>query len=119
MTDFERINAPRVAKIMETLDLIAKSARSQRVEGGLEHAALLRPVWDRLDRLGCDLLDAEREAIKAASPGPIIELPKPRSQDQRSDMALRATLEQAPLADLPMAMAVIMNRVDELIAEKK
>ncbi len=45
MSDFTRINAPRVAKIEARLSVIRKSARSQNI-GNDEIAALLAPVVD-------------------------------------------------------------------------
>lgn len=47
MTDFERINGPRVEKIIGMLDTISKSANSQRVSEQ-EIAALLAPVAQRM-----------------------------------------------------------------------
>ena len=118
MTDYERINAPRVEAIGKILDLIDKSARSQRVHGALEHAALLKPVLDRLTAIGVD------DVRPAILPQPEADertnaVQTPRSQTLRSDMALRATLEQAPMEDLSMAMAVIMSRVDDLIHRQR
>ncbi|MEL6509065.1 MAG: hypothetical protein AAFQ32_04695 [Pseudomonadota bacterium] len=47
MTDFERINKPRVAKIMAMLDTIDKSARSQRVDNHV-HDKLLDQIRTRI-----------------------------------------------------------------------
>jgi hypothetical protein len=48
MTDFERINGPRVEKINAMLDTIDKSAKSQRI-GEEDIAALLAPIAQRLN----------------------------------------------------------------------
>lgn len=104
MGDFERINTPRVERILETLDLIAKSARSQRLEGAFEHAALLRPVLDRLTELGTQ--DAAEIIDKPATPAPA-----PRQE--RLDMQLADMAREAPMKDLVRTIAVFLTRLDE------
>lgn len=103
MDDFVRINQPRVEKILGILDTIDKSARSNKVHDGFEHAALLRPIWERIDKVGCALIDP---------PAPIV----PRTP-QRQDIEIADAARNAPLRDLLGAMAVMLNRIDELLAE--
>jgi hypothetical protein len=47
MTDFERINAPRAAKIVDMLRVIDASARSQKASPE-EVRTLLQPVYEKL-----------------------------------------------------------------------
>ena len=74
-SEFERINAPRVAKLIKMLEVIETSARSNRVP---EHelAALLRPV--------AQALPAAKQA--AAAQGPGVPIPGRDRADIRAAM---------------------------------
>ena len=92
MSDFTRINAPRVGKILETLAIIDKSARSNGATPE-DVAALLAPIGWRF----------ATPQTSAPAPG------------QRSDIAIADAAREAPLRDLVRAMAVLLNRIDEEI----
>lgn len=125
MSDFERINSPRVDKIIAMIDTIEKSARSNRVDP----SPMLARVHARL-MAGGVLVDAP------PSPG----MPAPRGLPEPSGSGMpppsnttaprpvtstptwwniRQAAEQADLSDLGVALAVYMNRVDELLHERK
>lgn len=103
-SEFVRINAPRVDKIIAAIEVIEKSAKSNKAED--EMSALLAPiktrlrVWQAADTT---------TAIEAAGSPPIART------TAASWFALREAAQTAPLEQLPTVMAVIMNRVDELI----
>lgn len=83
-TDFARINAPRVAKVLEILDLVGKSAASQRATGE-ERAKLLAPIVDTVEAYAPHLfLGDETEAQAEKKP-------------EQEDMAAGA-VERAPVA---------------------
>lgn len=68
MTEFARINQPRVDKILAALDTIEKSARSNRTEAA-EVAELLAPLAERIAALTAAPDQAEGTAtVEAASP---------------------------------------------------
>ena len=103
-SDFVRINAPRVDKIIAAIEVIEKSAKSNKAED--EMSALLAPVMTRL-RVW-QAADAPT-AIEAAGSPPMARTPA------ASWFVLREAAQDAPLNQLTPVLAVIMNRVDELI----
>lgn len=102
--DFQRINEPRVQKIMSMLDTIMKSARSNNADPSL----LLLPIRSRL-------LQETRTPISAVLPGTETPVttpqPQTRSQNHWSDAIEMA--RTAPLLDAVAAMQVILTRIDE------
>lgn len=94
-------NQSRVTRIVEVLDLIHKSARSQKA-GPDEERELLQPVFDKLGKMGWHISTGSAGA--ATRPGNII--PPPWAD-------VRQMSQQATLRDLTIAMAVYLNRIDE------
>ena len=106
MTDFERINQPRVEKITAMLEVIEKSGRSNRAGEG-DYTALLKPVAERLR----DLAGATPEPINPPKSEPA--QPAQRPDRSPSWVTIREAAQQASLEDLTYAMAVYLNRIDE------
>lgn len=107
MTDFERINGPRVEKIKDMIAVIEKSARSNKVRPDEIHS-LMKPVFHAL----------------LVTTGKVPEAPPVASQDPREGAPsrpskphywndVRAMAEEASLSDLTYAMAVYINRLDD------
>jgi len=103
-------NRKRVEKIVEIIELINKSAQSNKVTPE-ELAEMLSPVISATAGV--------RFVETGEPPADSVEPPKVRERLQRFDMELADACRDAPLWALPRAMAVIMNRVDELIAENE
>ncbi len=101
-------NTGRVAKMIETLRLIQKSAQSNRAADH-EVAAMLQPLTDELAALGA------AAPLTAAAQG---------NTEQRGSWTGKAPqwasvhdmAEQADLKDLTVAMAVYLNRIDEALS---
>ena len=66
MNDFERINAPRVQKVLKMLDTIETSAKSNRAEDRM--AQLLEPLRKRLSIEAAPSVD---HPVSAAPPAPL------------------------------------------------
>ncbi|WP_298571953.1 hypothetical protein [uncultured Aliiroseovarius sp.] len=100
-------NEGRVLKMVETLQLILKSAQSNRAEDA-DVQNMLRPLTDELAGLG---------AVAAPTVAQDV------SQEQRGTWTSKAPhwasvhdmAEQADLKDLTVAMAVYLNRIDEVL----
>lgn len=105
MTEFERINAPRVQKIIAMLEVIDKSARSQRI-GEAEIASLLAPIAQRLT-------DTEFGDTPVEDEPPMT----PKNHQASPWENMRQCAEDAPLDDLTVAMAVYLNRIDEYLSQ--
>lgn len=103
MTDFERINGPRVDKIMGMLEVIEKSAKSQRVDNA-EHDQLLDPI-----RRSLGAIEPKPQAEVAVKENAALQ--KPASKLTGWD--IRTVAQEASLDDLTFAMAVYLNRIDE------
>lgn len=95
-------NYVRVKRMVEFLDLIEASAASNRA-GPMELAEMLRPL---LDRLGA-YVPAKAAAEAAVPSAP----PKPGSHAAWN--TIRQMAEEAPLADLTVALAVYLSRIGE------
>lgn len=101
-------NLGRVKKMIETLQLIVKSAQSNRADDEAIRD-LLRPLTDELAALGANI------------PRPVTEQ---RSAEQKGSWTGKAPqwasihdmAEQADLNDLTVAMAVYLNRIDEALS---
>jgi len=93
-------NRKRVAKIVETLELISKSAQSNKASYE-EVQPLVQPALDVLT----DLVGAPAE--------PEVEV-KPNFTP-RKDIQIREMAREADLKDLTMAMAIYLDRIDELL----
>lgn len=111
-------NHGRASKIVETLALIEKSATSNKATTE-EVATMLAPVVAKLDALG--VLDAPAasgdpapsDVDKVDVPGGAWASDKhPSKQATLHDLAVTA-----PLKDLSIVMAVIMNRFDEFVGD--
>jgi hypothetical protein len=128
MTDFVRINQPRVEKILAMLDTIDKSARSQRVPDS-ETAALLQPIAQRLTDVEYGDTPVEDEppihlvpVAKGISLGEIAVVSSGsggRSKREPAWVGIRKAAEEASLEDLTYAMAVYLNRIDEKLKGEK
>lgn len=116
-------NRGRVERMVETLGLLQKSARSNKADDG-EIERLLIPMLAALGELGIvttrgvppppvsasyEERKAQEDAQRWLPPG----MQKPTWADVR-EMA-----EKAPLPELSAALAVYMNRVDEALAERR
>lgn len=112
MTDFERINGPRVQKIIDMLEVINKSARSQRV-GEAQIASLLSPIAQRMIDVEYGDTPVEDE------PSPQPSAPSKGTPKEPLYITIKRTAEDAPLADLTYAMAVYVNRIDEHLKQPK
>lgn len=101
-------NRGRVLKMVETLQLILKSAQSNRAEV-TDIQDMLRPLTDELAGL-----------VVAAAPTVAQDV----RQEQRGSWTGKAPqwasvhdmAEQADLKDLTVAMAVYLNRIDEALS---
>lgn len=102
-----KTNRGRVKKIIETLDLIQKSAKSNNAAPE-KISEMLAPVQVAI---GSTKPDESRpnSGDSKASVKPV------QTTKQRVDMELAEACREAPIWALPRVMAVIMNRVDELI----
>lgn len=94
-------NQSRVTRIVEVLDLIHKSARSQKA-GPDEERELLQPVFDKLEKMGWHL----KPAGAVTRPGNIT----PPQWD-----TVRRMSHEASLTDMTIAMAVYLSRIDEAL----
>ena len=76
MTDFHRINAPRIAKIEAMIATIRKSAKAQKISAG-DVAELLAPVAALVAPVPTVTIvsDVEKQRIAEAGPGGYIALP--------------------------------------------
>lgn len=113
MTDFNRINEPRVEKIMAMLDTIDKSAKSNKADS----ATLLEPVRLRLNRQ--TVVVPTHRPVAATLPGWNAPAPAPAQpmsgKSHWSDVIEMA--RTAPLADCVAAVGVIMSRVEEELGQ--
>lgn len=92
-------NDGRVRKIVELLDLIQKSARSNRV-GADDEQAMLKPVFDKLSEMGWHI------ATGATNPD------TKGGQKDAPWFTVYQMAQEADLKDLTRAMAVYLNRID-------
>ena len=113
MTDFHRINEPRVEKIMQMLDTIDKSARSNKADA----APLLEPVRLRLNKTVPTGANKFRSYLLPGMPGWDASAPaQPMSgKSHWSDVIEMA--RTAPLSDCVAAVSVIMNRIEEELTD--
>lgn len=101
-------NRGRVAKTIEILELIEKSARSNRVEAE-EIAALLAPIVAKVKDL-----TGEGEGPSTSVQSEIEAAPEVMSRPGNKEARwyrLRKEAEEAPLEDLLGVVAVIFDRV--------
>ncbi|MGB3247385.1 MAG: hypothetical protein WBB25_22860 [Sulfitobacter sp.] len=101
-------NLGRVQKMIETLQLIVKSAQSNRADDDAIRD-LLRPLTDELAALGANSPRPVTEQCSAQQKGSWTG--KTPQWASVHDMA-----EQADLKDLTVAMAVYLNRIDEALS---
>lgn len=108
-------NQGRVTKIVEILELIEKSATSNKADTG-EISIMLAPVVAKLDSMEMSL------PPEPPTPAEKEEDPVPggawaASQNPCKRALLRDLAATAPLKDLSVVMAVVMDRFDELVEE--
>lgn len=103
-------NEARVRKMVETLTLIRKSARSNNAAPA-EIVTLLGPLFAALAELGIKA-DHERRLMRDTATG------KRGSCTGRAPQwaSIRDMAEQANLKDLTYAMAVYLDRIDEALS---
>ena len=106
MNDFQRINEPRVEKIMSMLDTVMKSARSNNADPSL----LLLPIRNRL-------LQETRTPASAVLPGTTPHVAASGPKSHWSDAIEMA--RTAPLSDAIAAMQVILTRIDDELGESQ
>ena len=119
-------NTTRVQKMIETLGLILKSAHSNQAE---PHAIqdMLRPLTDELAKLGVNTVGTIPEQEEQAQQEELWQQDK--QDNTRSSIAqektwggkspqwqnVREMAEKAELKDLVYALAVFMNRIDDVL----
>lgn len=104
MSDFSRINRPRVVKILGQLANIQTSARSQRATTD-EIAELLGPVHVQLDEWG--------QSMAPDVPAPTTNPGGQHTHTQSHWNSVIHMARTAPLKDAIAAMSIIANRVEE------
>jgi hypothetical protein len=104
MTDFERINGPRVEKIVKMLEVIETSAKSNKAMDEL--AALLAPVSRKLEQ-------APYQTLGQAMSQTLGQAPSQKTGRSPAYIDIREAAKSASLKDLTYAMAVYINRIDE------
>jgi hypothetical protein len=125
MTVLNDTNRGRVAKMVETVALIEKSALSNKASQE-DLWALLSPIVDAIQLL----LDAEArpndapaeagDGLEAEEPTIVIQHDKPLTgQKPARWFTIYQLAQEAPLDELTRAMAVFLNRVDELLADER
>lgn len=113
MSFYNDTNQGRINKIMDILALIDKSAKSNQVTPEQIFAYLERPINEIGRMSGMDTYPSE----------PVNNVPEPAPQKVSSNIQkptwadVREMAETCPLKDLSVAMAVYMNRVDELLSD--
>jgi hypothetical protein len=108
-------NHGRVYKMVDLLDLIEASEKSNRAKWQ-ETAAMLNPILARLTRYQGHPIDAPRAAPIEAPAAPVAA-PKPGSHAAWN--SVREMAEQAELADLAAAVAIFTTRLDDALAEMR
>jgi hypothetical protein len=122
-------NRTRVLKIVEILDLIAKSAESNRSDLAAVRA-MLAPVTMRLDQLTTspetESAEAPAEAVETVTAHPPCQPIAPREDQPRDTWGdpahpprwaqLRDLAQSVPLSELALVVAVYMTRVDAALA---
>ena len=118
MTEFERINAPRVAKMVAMMETILKSARSNRV-GEREVQQLLEPLRNAqrgMSDLSAPMMPPGVELTPEPQPAPSAA---PRDTKPRVDLVLQEQARTAPLDDLMAAYTTITCRLADLVTDTK
>lgn len=107
MSFHNQTNTGRVSKIKDMLELIQKSGASNGIDRE-DMWNMLEPVINQIgDMIGEE--PQKPEPTQQSSQAPAQSLKQPTWAD------IRQMAEQAPLKDLSVAMAVIMNRFDEVL----
>jgi hypothetical protein len=115
MGDFERINAPRVEKIVASMKTIMKSAKSNKasVEDVRE---LFAPVTTRLAKLGplpaARVSEEAVEQIREAGPGPAMIVPKPTPVLDLNLHSTREALEGMTVEQLTTLLTMTAAQID-------
>jgi hypothetical protein len=115
MTDFTRINAPRVEKIAAMIGVIRKSARSQKISAE-DVAELLAPVAALMAPapILAEVSDAEKQQIAEAGPGAVmaIEPPAPLREAPHIEQ-IAGFVAALPSEHLPSYITHLVNRLCE------
>lgn len=109
MTLFTSTNEKRVEKICEIARLIQKSVQS--------NSASSEDVWKLMDPAIKELEELLGEPPKPETEENL-EPRKPQynpDSEERAGMVIKRAAEQADLKDLTYAMAVYLNRIDEVL----
>ncbi len=115
MTDFIRINQPRVDKINDILAMIWKSANSQGIVLS-EILALLEGVKVGKPVPVAVVSDAERQEIIKAGPGPVKPAPALPMAETPHYHRIGAFVDNLPADQLPSYITYIVNRLCESAA---
>jgi hypothetical protein len=111
MSDFQRINAIRVVKVMAVLDIIEKSGKSNRVLPA-NYEELLGSIFDRIQ----DLTQGGPDTPVEDEPEPYarkwLDSPSKLSKS-RTDLLAADAIDAMPIEQLPLLLARIMNRIDD------
>ncbi len=102
MTDFTRINQPRVDKINAMISVVFKSARSNRTEGD-EVNALLDPIRDRLG------------STPAPQPVPTPVKPPATLREAPHIQQIAGFVASLPREQLPSYITHLVNRLCEKV----
>ena len=114
MSDFERVNTPRIDKAVKLLELVGKSAKSTR-ETTDDLLDMIRPLEDALEEIA--------PAAEGGTPAPVDDGPERQGSDWAVPHAptwatIHDMARNAPLGDLSVAMAVYTSRVNDMLAEQ-
>lgn len=116
MSFHNQTNTGRVNKIVDTLRLIQKSGASNGIDRE-DMWTMLEPVINQIgEMIGEE--PQKPEPVAQAEPTQVAQQASESTRPSRwAD--IREMTEQAPLKDLSVAMAVIMNRFDEEVVNRK
>ena len=112
-----RTNEVRVRKMLETLDLIEKSAKSNRADE-MAIGFALEPVFRRLLQMAPGLRTGAQTSQEPAT------APEAAARGRTGVTApqwasVRDMAQEASLSDLTYAMAVYINRIDEHLGKSR
>lgn len=110
--DFERINGPRVDKLVAAIETIAKSARSNSATPQ-EIETLLKPAIKALENI------TKPPALPPGMSVTSAQIPKnSATPTKRRDITLWQEAQTAPLTELMLAYTTITSRLTDLVDEQ-
>ncbi len=119
MTDFPDINAGRAEKIVGFIEMIAKSARSQRPSAE-EITETLSPVIQALDAFAREFGAPMPPDVPASAPERPAQAPSPAGgQTPRAWADAVQMAREAPLGAAAAALGVIATRLEQEIWERE